>query len=107
MDCVVSSQPLGDERNSLRGKELAHEPCIPVSDGGHFDSLEYIGAAKCLGDESSSIASKLHDLIDDQLHCMASASRTSVARAASWQQNMIHAARKQIRVVHANGNAGT
>ena len=66
MDCVVSSQPLGDERNSLRGKELAHEPCIPVSDGGHFDSLEYIGAAKCLGDESSSIASKLHDLIDEQ-----------------------------------------
>jgi hypothetical protein len=104
MDSMVSSQPLSDERYSLRSQERAHKICILVSYREHLDSWDYVASAKGFGNESPSISTEFHDFVDQQLHRMNSASRTLVAFEASRQQNMIHATNTEHWVVHANGN---
>jgi hypothetical protein len=83
------------------------ESDIPVSNGGHQYSLKDVGSAEGLGNESSSVCSKLHQFVDEQLHCMDSAPRAFIAYAALWQEDMIHTSGTQLWVVQANGNAGT
>jgi hypothetical protein len=107
MDCVISSQPLGHQGYVFRGKELTHEPCIRFSDGKRRYSLQNVRSPKCLGNESLSIPSEFHQLIDEQLHRMDPTSRSFVSSTALRQQDMIHPSSKQNRVVHAHGNAGT
>jgi len=106
VDCMISTQPFRDQGYSFQGKELAHELCIPLSNGGHLKTAENIASAKRLGNESSPVSSEFHQLVDEQFHRMDSAARTCVAHAALWQEDMIHAAAAQHRVVHADRNTG-
>jgi hypothetical protein len=102
MNRVGSTQSLGDKRYLFKSKEFAHKLRISFSNGEHVDPLEYIGAAKRLGDKPSSIASELHHLVDKKFHRVHSAPGTSFSTATVWQQNMIHAAGTQYRIVQAN-----
>jgi hypothetical protein len=65
MDGMGSTHSLGDKRYLFQGEELTHEPRIPVSNGGHLYALKYICSPESLRDESSSIASKLHQCVDE------------------------------------------
>jgi hypothetical protein len=107
MDRMVSAQPLGNERDLLRREKFADELCISFSNGKHPYPLKHIGSAKRLGNESSSISTELHQLINQQFHRMGSGTWTSVARLAVGQQDMIHAAGAQHWIIEADGNAGT
>jgi hypothetical protein len=106
MNRMVTPHPFGDQGYAFEGEELAHELCIPLPDGGHFETAKNIASAKRFGNESSSISSELHQFVDEQLHRMDSAARTFVAHAALWQEDMIHAAAAQHRVVHAHRDTG-
>ncbi len=105
MHGVISSQPLGNERDLLRVKELSYEPRILVANEEHLYATQHVGPAKGFGKESFSVSSELHELIDEQLHCMDSAPRTYVTHSALGQKDMIHGAGTQRRVVETYGNA--
>jgi hypothetical protein len=106
VDSVVSSQPLGYQRDFFGDEKIVHEGRISVADGRHIDSSEYVAATKCFGDKSSSISSEIHYRVDKQFHGMDTAPRACFAGRAARQQDMVHAAGTQNRVVDANGNAG-
>jgi len=107
MDSVVSPESPGDKRYSLRGQELAHERCIRVSNVRHFHSPEHVGSSKRLGDKSSAISAQLHQLVDEQFHRVDSIARIAFADTAIREQDMVHSAGTQDRVIQADGNTGT
>ncbi len=48
MHGVISSQPLGNERDLLRVKELSYEPRILVANEEHLYATQHVGPPKAL-----------------------------------------------------------
>ena len=109
MDRMVSSQPLGNQWNPLSGKKCAHENRISRSDGGNlYNPGRTLAPPNALATNLLRSAPEFHQLIDEQLHGMDSASRTYASPTRQrWQKNMIHTAGTEHGIVHTHGHAGT